>query len=48
MKNTFAQNILVSHWSQTCLMKIAFKEIKLVSHEHCYAIICTPVECNGR
>jgi len=25
MKNTFAQNILVSHWSQTCLIKIAFK-----------------------
>jgi len=21
--------VLVSHWSQTCLMKIAFKEIKL-------------------
>jgi len=36
MKNTFAENKLVSHWSQmndiVSLMKNAFKEIKLVSH----------------
>ena len=38
MKNTFAENKLVSHWLQTydfvSLMKTAFKEIELVSHYH--------------